>query len=108
LAGTLSLRGSAALMEQLHLYVGVDTGPTHLAGALGLPMVVMYHWRHPARFLAPLEHPAPLHLIDHPGPNAVEAMSAISVERVWQDVRATLQQLTTEPPPVPAKPGLME
>jgi heptosyltransferase-3 len=30
LAGTLTLRQSAALMSRLDLYVGVDTGPTHL------------------------------------------------------------------------------
>ena len=42
-AGALDLRETAALIAQLHLYIGVDTGPTHLAGALGVPMVALYH-----------------------------------------------------------------
>src|SRR5205814_8210679 len=33
-AGRLRLRESAALMNELDLYVGVDTGPTHIMGAL--------------------------------------------------------------------------
>ncbi len=65
-AGKLSLRQSAALMKQLDLYVGVDTGPTHIAGALRCPMVAMYHCKHPSRCFAPpadnkviaIDHPA--------------------------------------------------
>lgn len=64
-AGELSLRQTAALMAHLDLYVGVDTGPTHLAGALGVPMVAMYHCAYPGRYLAPLDHPA-LRMIEHP------------------------------------------
>lgn len=56
--GRLALRQSAAVMQQLDLYVGVDTGPTHIAGALGIPMVALYHPRYPARNLMPLHHPA--------------------------------------------------
>jgi heptosyltransferase III len=93
LAGALSLRESAAIMAQLHLYIGIDTGPSHLAGAVGIPMVVMYHWRHPGKFLAPLEHPAPLHIIEHPGPDTMEGMGAIGVEQVWQEVQKILPQL---------------
>ena len=55
-AGSLSLRESAALMQQLDVYVGVDTGPTHIAGALGIPMVALYHPRYPGRNLVPLEN----------------------------------------------------
>ena len=36
-AGRLTLRETAAVMAQLDLYIGVDTGPTHIAGALGNP-----------------------------------------------------------------------
>jgi heptosyltransferase-3 len=56
-AGELTLRDSAAVMQQLALYVGVDTGPTHIAGALGIPMVALYHPRYPGRNLRPLDHP---------------------------------------------------
>lgn len=57
-AGMLGLRESAARIAELDLYVGVDTGPTHIAGALGVPMVALYHCLHPAWQLAPLDHPA--------------------------------------------------
>ena len=64
-AGRLSLRQSAALMAELDLYIGVDTGPTHIAGALGIPMVALYHCAYPGRNLAPLQHPA-CAMIEHP------------------------------------------
>jgi len=69
LAGRTALREGAAIIGELDLYVGVDTGPTHLAGALGVPMVALYHCRHRGRWLAPLEHPA-LSVIEHPAPDA--------------------------------------
>jgi heptosyltransferase-3 len=92
-AGDFSLRGTAALMAQLALYVGVDTGPTHLAGALRIPMVAMYHCRHRGRFLAPLQHDR-LAVLEHPAADAnctpETPMSDIPVDAVWQAVRALL------------------
>lgn len=64
-AGSLSLRQTGALMNEVDLYVGVDTGPTHIMGALHRPMVAMYHGSSPSRLLAPLEHPC-LWTVDHP------------------------------------------
>ena len=52
-------------MAELDLYIGVDTGPTHSAGALGIPMVALYHCAYPGRNLAPLQHPA-CAVIEHP------------------------------------------
>lgn len=84
-AGGLSLRESAALMQQLDLYVGVDTGPTHIAGALGIPMVALYHPRYPGCNLMPL---------DNPHCTVIEAsqggMEQVTVEQVWQAVRERL------------------
>jgi heptosyltransferase-3 len=54
-AGELDLRQSAALIGELDLYVGVDTGPTHIAGALDVPMIGIYHHLYPGRNLAPLD-----------------------------------------------------
>lgn len=68
-AGRFALRQSAALISQLHLYVGVDTGPTHLAGALGIPMVALYHCRFRGRHLAPQQH-ARLRVLEHPHDDA--------------------------------------
>jgi heptosyltransferase-3 len=96
-AGRLSLRETAALMNRVDLYVGVDTGPTHLMGALQRPMVALYHGYSPSRVLAPLDHPC-LYAIDHPladrcTPEA--EMADISVDRVW----AAVQQALSEHPP---------
>jgi heptosyltransferase-3 len=92
-AGKLSLRESAALMSELDLYIGVDTGPTHIAGALGIPMVALYHSAYPGRNLVPLQNPR-CTMIEHPASGASAATSAsmadISVESVWQAVRARL------------------
>ncbi len=97
IAGELSLRESSAVMACLSLYIGVDTGPTHVAGALGIPMVALYHCRHRGRHLAPLEHPAPLVVVEHPqsdeGCCTETQMSHISVDTVWEAVHPTLDDL---------------
>jgi heptosyltransferase-3 len=62
--GQLNLRQSAALMGALDLYLGVDTGPTHIAGALEVPMVAMYHCMHPGELLKPLNRNN-LQVIEH-------------------------------------------
>jgi len=98
-AGQLSLRQSMALMSRLDLYVGVDTGPTHIAGALGIPMVAMYHWKYPANNLRPLqnewctaiEHPATA----NPGGEFVTGMEAITVDQVV-DAAMTLLRSAVE------------
>ena len=94
-AGRLSLRQTAALMNQLDLYIGVDTGPTHIMGALHRPMVALYHGYSPSSLLAPLEHPS-LYVVDHPqaGPDCSPdaSMAAISVDQVWQRVAEALQR----------------
>ncbi len=87
-AGKLSLRETAALIARVALYVGVDTGPTHLAGALRVPMVAMYHCLHPGRMLAPPEHPG-LAVIEHPAVDSPACsersdLAEITVERVWR------------------------
>lgn len=87
LAGALSLRETAAVMAHLDLYVGVDTGPSHLAAAIQRPAVIMYHCKHPSRCLAPPENPRVIAL-DHPLAdseqcNEQSSLSDISVERVW-------------------------
>lgn len=90
LSGRLSLRQAGAVMSCLDLYVGVDTGPSHLAGALGIPMVVLYHCAYPASVYGPLERPQ-AQTIDHPalarGDQAVtHSMADIGVDQVWQAV----------------------
>ena len=94
-AGKLSLRQTAALMQQLGLYVGVDTGPTHLAGAIGVPMVALYHCYSPGRLLAPLDRNK-LQVVEHPaldaGGTIRSEMAEITVESVWRAVQALLKE----------------
>lgn len=95
-AGTLGLRQTAALLSVSRLYVGVDTGITHIAGALGIPIVALYHCLHPGRYLAPLDHPAPLAVVEQPIPiggcSTAAGMSSISVNAVWDAVQGVLAQ----------------
>lgn len=93
LAGKLTLRQTAALMSRLDLYVGVDTGPTHIMGCFDIPLIALYHCQSPSRVFGPIGHPM-LHAIDHPrldGDCSYETpMAEISVGQVWQEVLSTL------------------
>jgi lipopolysaccharide heptosyltransferase III len=97
-AGKLSLRETAALMNSLDLYVGVDTGPTHVMGALHRPMVALYHCYSPSRLLMPLGHPC-FYPVDHPraaqGCGPATSMAEITVDSVWTRV---LEALTAHAP----------
>jgi heptosyltransferase-3 len=60
----LDLRGLGALLSLVDLYIGVDTGPTHIMSAFNIPMIVMYHCASPAKIYGPLQHPC-ANLIQH-------------------------------------------
>lgn len=98
-AGHLSLRQTAALMARLDLYIGVDTGPTHMMGCFDIPLVVLYHCHLPSYLAAPLEHPC-AYIVDHPrgeGERSPEVpMAEISVDAVWDRVEAALQRQSRE------------
>jgi heptosyltransferase-3 len=92
-AGSLTLRQTGALMSRLDIYIGVDTGPTHLVSAFNVPLVALYHGFSRSELIAPLEHPC-FYPVDHPraGPEcSTEAsMADISVDHVWQAVEQAL------------------
>lgn len=94
-AGRLSLRETAALMSLTDLYLGLDTGLTHIMSAFDIPLVALYHCRIPSRQIAPLDHPC-LYAIDHPrlGGDCTEStpMSEISVDTVLTQVRRALAE----------------
>lgn len=46
LCGALSVRGSAAVLERAQLFVGHDSGPMHLAAAVGTVCVAIFSSRH--------------------------------------------------------------
>ena len=94
-AGQGGLRQTAAILASADLYVGVDTGLTHLAGALSVPMVALYHCLHRGSRLAPLNHPR-LKLIEHPRADAdcgeQSAMAEIGVDTVFTAASELLAQ----------------
>ncbi len=92
-AGKTSLRQTAALMSCTNLYVGVDTGPTHLMSAFDIPMISLYHSRFTSQEFGPLDHPC-AYQIDHPNSGSksseTDSMADITVENVWEMVERAL------------------
>jgi ADP-heptose:LPS heptosyltransferase len=65
LCGMLSVRESAALIAGASLFVGVDSGPMHLADAVGTPLVSIFSRLSPPRIWFPLrEHACILYPAD--------------------------------------------
>ncbi|MGD1041944.1 MAG: glycosyltransferase family 9 protein [Sedimentisphaerales bacterium] len=51
LAGKTTLKELVELLREARLVVSNDTGPGHIAAALGTPMVMMFGWSNPARIM---------------------------------------------------------
>lgn len=102
-AGRLTLRQTVAVMSCTDLYVGVDTGPTHLMSALDIPLVGLYHCQSPSNLIGPLEHPKAF-LVNHPrddGSCSIETpMAEVTVEAVLGQVEKALAAY----PPESARP----
>jgi heptosyltransferase-3 len=96
-AGRLSLRQTGALMSRLDLYIGVDTGPTHLMSSFDIPLVGLYHGSSRAEHTGPLEHPC-FYAIDgpqvDPERNQEASMANISVDLVFEKVCIALRALS--------------
>ncbi|MGV1016203.1 MAG: glycosyltransferase family 9 protein [Fluviibacter phosphoraccumulans] len=94
LSGKLSLRQSAAVINALDLYVAVDTGPSHIAAAVGTPSVVMFHCMRAGEYLLAPRYPERLTIVNHPTARVActfeTPMHAVSVERVLAAARAQL------------------
>lgn len=99
-AAKLTLRQTAALMTLTDLYVGVDTGPTHIMSAFDIPLVALYHCISPSTLTGPLEHPC-AYPIDHPAAREhcteLSTMADIGVDTVFAQVGRAL----AEHPPRP-------
>lgn len=87
LAGDLTLRQTAALMGLSHLYIGVDTGPTHMMSTFNIPMVLLYHCLSPAFLTGPLQHPNCIAIDLEPKDRDFnQSMEQISVIQVFNEV----------------------
>ncbi|HEY1068238.1 MAG TPA: glycosyltransferase family 9 protein [Pirellulales bacterium] len=99
LAGKTSLLELAALLERLDVFVSGDSGPMHLAAAVGCPCVSLFTCTSPLRF-APK---GPQHQFVATTLACKESrlktcaslacMSELSVARVWPTLRATLESI---------------
>ncbi|MBN1972086.1 MAG: glycosyltransferase family 9 protein [Sedimentisphaerales bacterium] len=91
-AGQTSLKELVELLRMAKLAVSNDTGPGHIASALGTPLVMMYSWSNPAR-IAPYGRPECMVARD-PYDRGIKIKSAnpnhsitnITVEEVFQKV----------------------
>ena len=94
--GRLSMRESVAIMAELDLYIGVDTGPTLFAAALGIPAVTMFHCMRAGHLVVNPKVPAMMTILDHPRCRAQcsleTAMGEMSVETVIEAACARLSQ----------------
>ena len=93
-ADRLSMRESGAIMSCLDLYIGIDTGPSHVAAGIGIPMVCLFHCaRRGPLVLSPVK-PESVLMLEHPCDSAIcsfdVSMADLKPELVLQ---ATLQQL---------------
>lgn len=48
-AGKVSLTGAVALVKRASVYIGLDTGPMHIAAMVGTPVVALFGPTHPER-----------------------------------------------------------
>ena len=90
----ISLRETAAVMSKTRLYIGVDTGPTHIMSTFNIPMIVLFHCKHKSEIYGALEHPC-YFAIDHPNKkncSETSAMSDISVKTVLEVADSVLKK----------------
>lgn len=96
LAGQTSLKELIALLRGARLVVSNDTGPGHIASALGVPLVMMYSWSNPAR-IAPYSRTECM-VANEPysrgsqikSTDPKHSIEAITIEQVWQKVQEQL------------------
>lgn len=93
-ADRLSMRESGAIMSCLDLYIGIDTGPSHVAAGIGIPMVCLFHCARRGPLVLSPVNPDVVTMIEHPCDSAScsfdVSMGELKTEPVLQ---ATLQQL---------------
>jgi ADP-heptose:LPS heptosyltransferase len=87
----LTLRPFFALCARAHSMISVDTGPAHVAAALGVPLVVMFgaHW---PTYWAP-RSPCSSPVVTVGGPPETNRADQIAVETVFDAWDALLQRM---------------
>ena len=109
-AGDIDLTGLAAVLEQLDLLVTGDTGPMHLASAVGTPIVAVFGPSDPVRYapsgaadrIVRVDLPcSPCNRIRLPPERCVghipECLTSIPAARVFDAVLSSLDQISRRP-----------
>ncbi|OHB78603.1 MAG: hypothetical protein A2Z25_20485 [Planctomycetes bacterium RBG_16_55_9] len=85
-------------MRVARLVVSNDTGPGHIASALGTPLVMMYSWSNPAR-IAPygrtecmVAHEPYSRGDKIKSSDPQHSIEAITIEQVWQKAQEQLNR----------------
>jgi heptosyltransferase-1 len=99
LAGQTNIRELAAVLRSAKLVICNDTGPGHIAAALGIPMVMLFGRTNPAR-VAPYRRANCFVAVDPEGrgsiidsPDPKHHIKNVTVEQVYQKIT---EQLKTE------------
>jgi heptosyltransferase-2/heptosyltransferase-3 len=90
-----ALRTFFALCERAHSMISVDTGPAHVAAALGVPLVVLYGAQSPSLWLP--RSPAGSPILAVGGPPAFRRADEIPVEGVFEAWLRLLEQSAAQP-----------
>jgi ADP-heptose:LPS heptosyltransferase len=98
--GALTLKQTAALIERSDLFLGVDSGPLHMAAAVGTPLVACYLLKNVDIF-APYTDPARFKVLTPKSPGA--PLSEVPPEAVI-DAAQQLLKKGKSPPPVEVLP----
>jgi heptosyltransferase-1 len=95
-AGRTTLKELVELLRAARLVVSNDTGPGHIAAALGTPLVMMYSWSNPAR-IAPYGRPECMVARDPyargleiKSTNPKHSVTTITVDEVFRKAREQL------------------
>lgn len=102
LIGRTEIGALAALVRRLEIFIGNDSGPSHVAEALGIPSVIIYGVNHPivwgplsqaqhrivADWTAPCRHFAP---DGCPDDSTVPCLQAVTPAQVLAEVRSLLE-----------------
>jgi len=104
--GRLSIAELAAVLQRADLAVGADSGPAHLAAAVGTPVVVLFsgtnnprQWQPAGSRVRVCRHPvdcSPCHRRECPG-SGHPCMSGLLPERVAAEVETLLGHRAAEP-----------
>ena len=110
-AGDPDLLSTAALLQRLDLLLTADTGPMHLASAVGTPVVAIFGPSDPVRYAPRGARDrvvrvdlacAPCNRIRRPPARCVgrtpECLAGVTTDIVWQAVAAALDESRQRPP----------